>query len=69
MCEDMTMEPITVKMKVADPEEISAAVIDAIQSDFGLDDVLRGQAAEIWRTVSLVFARRACILIQPDTAQ
>lgn len=62
------MEPIPIKMKVADPEAVTARVVEALKADFMLDDLLRNQASEIWRTVSLAMAQMGCIVIQPDNA-
>lgn len=60
------MEPITLKFKMADAEQVSAAVVEAVQSDFNLDETLRYQAAELWRTVNLALFNAGCVIIQLD---
>lgn len=62
------MEPITLKFKMADAEQVSAAVVEAVRSDFNLDEILRNQAAELWRTVNLALFNAGCVIIQVDNS-
>lgn len=55
-----------IKMKMADAQQVNAAVVEALRTDFMLDDLLRNQADEIWRVVSLTLHRLGCVMIQPD---
>ena len=61
-------DAISLKFKMANPVQVSAAVIAAVESDFNfnLDELLRNQAAELWRTVSVALANLGCVIIQLD---
>lgn len=60
------MEPQPLKLKLADAEQVTAAMIAVLEADFNLDDLLRNQASEIVRSIHAALFNTGCILVQLD---
>jgi hypothetical protein len=57
--------PINVKMNLADHDQVMAAIAEAIQSNFMLDDLVPAQVDEILRSINQVLVDARVLMIQP----
>lgn len=61
------MDPIAIKMKMADPEQVTALISDAVQSSMWVDEHLPEIGlVEIVRDISSALSKAGCVVIQVD---
>lgn len=57
---------IPIKMKMADPAEVTALMTKAVQDCIWVDDATREHADQVVSDITLALSRAACVMIQPD---
>lgn len=59
-------EPINVKMKLADPEQITDLITDAVLTSFWASGLSREWAGDLVRDIHLALTNAGCVIIQID---
>ena len=60
------MEPINVKMKMADPDEVTALITDAVLTALWASGLSKEWAGELVRDINVALTDAGCVIIQVD---